>query len=275
MTQTQDNLEEIIKALDSVKTLLDHLKEVGREVRISPAALDALEKSGGGPFAMHDRAAESHQVSAKPPKAGETPPVVTKTPPVVYETPPEIHSLEDVQTWIGDCRRCGLCEGRSQVVFGAGNPTADLMFIGEGPGAQEDLQGMPFVGAAGQLLTKMIEGGLKKSREDVFITNIVKCRPPGNRDPLPDEAAACRPFLMEQIRLVAPKVICTLGRISTQDLLETTVSISKLRGTWQEFNGIRLLPTFHPAALLRNPSHKRPVWEDLKLIMSELRWDWQ
>jgi uracil-DNA glycosylase len=150
-----------------------------------------------------------------------------------------------------DCRRCGLATGRTQVVFGVGNPNAHLMFVGEGPGEQEDLQGIPFVGRAGQLLTRLIEG-IGLTREDVYIANVVKCRPPGNRDPLPDEIAACSPWLDRQLELIAPRVVVTLGNFATKLLLETKEGITKLRG--REFayrDGAVLIPTFHPAAVLR------------------------
>ena len=164
-------------------------------------------------------------------------------------------TLLDVETASRDCRRCGLANGRTQVVFGAGNPSAELMFVGEGPGQQEDLQGIPFVGRAGQLLTQLIEG-IGLTRNDVYIANVVKCRPPGNRDPLPDEIAACSPWLDRQLELTAPRVVVTLGNFATKLLLQTKDGITKLRG--REFPYRRagidatLLPTFHPSAVLRS-----------------------
>lgn len=178
-------------------------------------------------------------------------------------------SLEQIREEMGDCQRCSLAPGRTQLVFGVGDPNADLMFVGEGPGADEDVQGEPFVGKAGQLLTKMI-GAMGLSRDQVYIANIVKCRPPGNRNPAPDEIATCRPFLDQQIAAIAPKVICALGKFSAQTLLNTQTRISDLRGHFHDWNGLKVLPTFHPAYLLRNPSEKKRVWADLKLIMSEL-----
>jgi DNA polymerase len=175
-------------------------------------------------------------------------------------------SLEDVRLELGDCQRCRLCEGRNHIVFGDGNPDASLMFIGEGPGQEEDRRGLPFVGKAGELLTRMIERGLEIARGDVYICNIVKCRPPQNRNPQPDEVAACKPFLDGQIDAVQPRTIVTLGRPATSLLLGRDVSITRVRGTWQTYRGIPLMPTFHPAYLLRQytPENRRAVWEDLK-----------
>ena len=163
------------------------------------------------------------------------------------------------------CQKCGLAQTRTSVVFGSGNTNADLIFIGEAPGAEEDQQGLPFVGAAGQLLTRMIEA-MGLTREDVYIANIIKCRPPNNRDPKPEELAACQPYLLQQIDLIAPVVICTLGRFAAQTLLRTTESMGRLRGKIFDYQGAKLVPTYHPAALLRNAQWKRPAWEDLKLV---------
>lgn len=176
--------------------------------------------------------------------------------------------LEDVQAVLGPCVRCKLHkQGRKKIVFGVGDPQADVMFVGEGPGGDEDRIGEPFVGKAGQLLTRIIEGGMKLRREDVYIANIVKCRPPQNRDPQPDEVAACEPFLLTQIRIIQPKVIVALGKYAAQTLLRSDTSISRLRGQWHHYNGIPLMPTFHPSYLLRNPEQKRPVWEDIQTVM--------
>jgi DNA polymerase len=168
------------------------------------------------------------------------------------------------------CRRCKLSEGRHTIVFGAGNPEADLVVIGEGPGADEDAQGLPFVGRAGQLLTRMLEA-VKLSRDDVYILNAVKCRPPGNRNPEADELAACAPFLADQLSVIQPKVILSLGSVATQALLRTREPIGKLRGSIHPYGNAVLIPTFHPAFLLRNPGqdYKRMAWEDLKLARRE------
>lgn len=167
------------------------------------------------------------------------------------------------------CVKCPLSQGRTHVVFGSGNEKADLMFVGEGPGFDEDQQGVPFVGRAGQLLTKMING-MGLTREDVYIANIVKCRPPQNRAPRPEEIDACLPYLLEQIEKIRPRIICALGAIAAQTLLQTDQSISRLRGMFHEGRDCKIMPTFHPAYLLRNPEAKREVWHDLQLIMKEL-----
>jgi uracil-DNA glycosylase family 4 len=170
---------------------------------------------------------------------------------------------------LGDCTRCKLHPQRKNIVFGVGNPEAPLVFIGEAPGAEEDKQGEPFVGAAGQLLNKMIEA-MGFSRQDVYICNILKCRPPGNRNPEPDEIAQCEPFLRRQLAALRPRMLVCLGKFATQCLLRSDAPISRLRGHFHEYEGIPLMPTFHPAFLLRNPAAKREVWDDLKQVMAEL-----
>jgi DNA polymerase len=179
------------------------------------------------------------------------------------------HTLEDVRAELGDCKRCKLHRTRRTIVFGEGNPKATLMIIGEGPGYDEDVQGRPFVGKAGQLLTKIIQS-IHLQREDVYITNIVKCRPPQNRNPEPEEIGSCNPFLLQQINSIQPKIICTLGTFATQTLLNTNVKITELRGKSYDLRGIKVFPTYHPAYLLRNPDRKREVWEDMKQILSWL-----
>ncbi len=175
-------------------------------------------------------------------------------------------TLDELRRELVDCQRCKLCSGRKNIVFGVGNPRAELVFVGEGPGAEEDLQGVPFVGAAGQLLTKMIEA-MGFHRDEVYICNVVKCRPPGNRNPEPDEVKACEPFLRAQLRAVEPKAIVALGKFAAQTLLRDGTPITRLRGQWREYEGIRLMPTFHPAYLLRQPAEKRKAWEDLQQVM--------
>jgi uracil-DNA glycosylase family 4 len=174
-------------------------------------------------------------------------------------------TLETIRVDLGDCRRCGLEKGRRKIVFGAGDPKARLVFVGEGPGYEEDVQGIPFVGRAGQLLTKMIQA-INLSREEVYICNIIKCRPPGNRNPESSEIAACLPFLKRQIRVVEPRLICALGTFAAQTLLETNQPISKLRGRFYSCENVPLLATFHPAYLLRNPGKKREAWEDMQKL---------
>jgi DNA polymerase len=177
--------------------------------------------------------------------------------------------LDHVRAELGECTRCKLHKGRHNIVFGVGDPKARLMFVGEGPGEDEDLKGEPFVGKAGQLLTKMIEAmGLR--REDVYICNTVKCRPPNNRNPEPDELAACEPFLKGQLASVRPDAIVTLGKFAAQALLREQTPISRLRGQWREYEGIPVMPTFHPAYLLRSPQEKVKVWEDLQSVMKKL-----
>jgi DNA polymerase len=183
----------------------------------------------------------------------------------------QTQSLEELRAAIGDCQRCKLCSGRTNLVFGVGNPHAALMFVGEGPGRDEDLQGEPFVGRAGQLLTDIITKGMGLKREDVYIANVVKCRPPENRNPEPDEVAACEPFLKKQIDLIRPKIIVGLGKFAVQTLLQSKMPITKLRGNWHSYHGIKLMPTFHPAYLLRNPADKKLVWEDIKKVIKEMR----
>jgi uracil-DNA glycosylase len=168
------------------------------------------------------------------------------------------------------CTRCRLSEGRRKVVFGCGDPAADLMFIGEGPGAEEDRQGLPFVGPAGELLTRIIRA-MEMTREQVYIANVVKCRPPGNRDPLPDEVAACRSYLEGQIDLIRPRVIVALGRVAAQLLLGNDLPLGRMRGQWFTVRGVDLMVTYHPAALLRNAALKRPTWEDLQQVLARLR----
>jgi DNA polymerase len=174
-----------------------------------------------------------------------------------------------VRERLGDCTRCPLSKGRSTIVFGDGNPDADILFVGEGPGAEEDKRGLPFVGRAGELLTRMIERGMGIPRAQVYICNIVKCRPPQNREPLPNEIAACRPFLDAQIDAVAPKVIVALGRPATSLLLGRDISITRIRGVWHDYRGTPLMPTFHPAFILRQytEENRRLVWQDLKAAL--------
>ena len=196
-------------------------------------------------------------------ESAEPAPVARPRPEVL--APRTDDTLESVRADLGECTRCALHEKRSNLVFGVGNPNADLMFIGEGPGFEEDRQGIPFVGPAGQLLTKIINA-IDLSRDDVYIANVVKCRPPRNRDPEPEEVEECRPFLDRQVDTIKPKVICALGRISAQNLLKTEDGITRIRGRIYNYRGAKLVPTFHPAYLLRNPEKKRECWEDMKLI---------
>ncbi len=210
-------------------------------------------------LAMHVELAQDMGISTLP-----TSTVNAASPPTLTTS-----DLEGLRATIGDCTRCRLHTGRTNLVFGVGNPKAELMFVGEGPGADEDLKGEPFVGRAGQLLTKMIEA-MKLTRSDIYIANIVKCRPPNNRNPEPDEIAECIPFLKKQIDIINPKVIVALGKFAAQTLLQTEIPITKLRGEFKSYGNTQVMPTYHPAFLLRNPNMKKPVWEDLQKVMKVL-----
>jgi DNA polymerase len=212
---------------------------------------------------------EPRKLAPVAPRKTDVLPVLTG--PSLFEAVDKIagDSLPKIQNDLGDCTRCKLHKGRNKIVFGDGNPKAELVFVGEGPGADEDAQGLPFVGRAGKLLTQMIEAmGLQ--RKDVYICNVVKCRPPENRLPEKDEVATCSPFLLRQIDAIAPKVIVCLGSVAVQTLLETHRGVSQFRGQWLEFRGRKLLATYHPAYLLRNPNAKGEVWKDLQKVMAVL-----
>lgn len=191
-------------------------------------------------------------------------------PPPATQPAPITTDLDGIRRALGECTRCGLSSTRTQIVFGEGNPQARIMFIGEAPGAVEDETGRPFVGPAGRLLTDIIEKAMGLKRDAVYIANILKCRPPGNRDPQPDEVEHCIDFLGQQINAIHPEIIVALGRIAAHNLLGTTTPISSLRGTFHEYLGIPLMPTFHPSYLLQNPSKKRETWEDIKRVMAFL-----
>jgi uracil-DNA glycosylase family 4 len=272
-------------ALPVIEELLEEGQEDYEQIALDPLALRGPEHSDPGVQATRtgpigptgptspqldtDRALEAMQQPSAARAPIEPAPGNALEAPVFGDGP----TLESVRGVLGDCRRCKLCEGRSKIVFGDGDPQADLMFIGEGPGEHEDLQGLPFVGKAGGLLTQMIEKGLEIPRSSVYICNIVKCRPPGNRNPLPPEVAACRPFLDGQIDAIRPKVIVTLGKPATSLLLDRPVSILRTRGTWHEYRGIPLMPTLHPAYVLRQYTDevRRNVWEDLKAALTKSR----
>jgi uracil-DNA glycosylase len=237
-----------------------------------PAAMAAAAPGRAPAASLHVAPPKSPATSAMT-SAAATPAatMLPATAPSLFEAIERIEgdTLPRIREDIGDCTRCKLHKGRTKIVFGTGNPNADLMFVGEGPGRDEDLSGEPFVGRAGKLLTDMIKAmGLQ--REDVYIANVVKCRPPENRLPEKDEITTCSPFLMRQIDTIKPKVICTLGSCSAQTLLQTTQGISKFRGEWFDFRGAKLMPTYHPAYLLRNPGAKPEVWKDLQKVMAIL-----
>ncbi len=212
--------------------------------------------------------APSGQTSvAKPQAAGAAKTAV----PAANDPEGRVAALAQVAREVAACKRCAeLARKRTQTVFGVGNPYARLVFIGEAPGADEDRIGEPFVGAAGQLLTDMIEKAMRLRRQDVYIMNILRCRPPGNRNPLPAEAANCRPFLDRQLAIIRPEFVCCLGAIAAQNLFGTTTPIGRMRGRVMDFQGMKVVCTYHPAYLLRTPSSKRPTWEDLKLLMAAM-----
>jgi DNA polymerase len=276
----------LVQIFNDIRNTLHYLKESGcTGFDCSDAALETLTRVGP-PMAKHpadkrpiaerhapDRSAIAPSVSE--PRNADRPMVarpasdrpaakrLTVEPPAVPET------LDDIRAELGDCTRCPLCKTRTHIVFGEGAADARLVFVGEGPGFEEDQCGRPFVGAAGQLLTKII-AAMKLSRETVYIANIVKCRPPDNRNPNPGEIHQCLPFLKRQLAAINPTVICALGSVPARTLLDTQTSISRLRGRFHAFMDIPLMPTFHPAYLLRNPQRKRDVWNDVQQIMRRL-----
>ena len=254
MTRTGNELGELLTQLARSVEAQGELGEAG----VSKALLQQIDET----VADEKQRLVAVQDSAKATNDAPSPPPDTPSEPMRP-------TLDAIREELGDCRRCGLNERRQNIVYGVGSPTADLMFIGEAPGADEDRKGEPFVGRAGQLLTRMIKAmGLE--RKDVYIANVIKCRPPGNRDPEPDEVLTCEPFLIRQIQAIRPKVIVTLGRVSASALFRRRVAITRERGRWNEYQGVRLMPTFHPAYLLRNPAAKREVWDDLQAVMAEL-----
>jgi DNA polymerase len=226
-----------------IAPLLDYLKDIGYGdvyVRRVPAGMAAVAGVAGavGPGA-DDRAAR-------------------------------LARLEAISTEAAVCTRCRLAQGRQRVVFGSGDPAAELMLVGEAPGAEEDRQGLPFVGASGELLTRIL-AAMELTRDEVYIANVVKCRPPSNRDPQPDEIAACASYLAAQIEIVAPRILVALGRVAAQTLLACTTPLGRLRGSWHEVQGIPTLVTYHPSALLRDPELKRPTWDDMQQVRDRLR----
>ncbi len=246
---------ELCGFLASARALLEELSEEGVDAFERRAAPEPVPAPTTAPLPSEAPASSQPELLVETAAWGDAP------------------SLEAVRAELGECTRCRLSEGRSRIVFGDGNPDADLMFVGEGPGAEEDRQGLPFVGRAGELLTAMIEKGLGLQRRDVYICNIVKCRPPENRTPLADEASTCRPFLDGQIAAVRPRVIVALGKPATSLLLGRDVPITRVRGTWHEYRGIPLMPTLHPAFVLRQytPENRRKVWDDLKAALARSR----
>jgi len=234
-----------------------------REIYLAGAAPAARPAAAPAPAAR--------PVPARPPAGAPSGSDAVPTDPARRPVVPAgFPSLADLAEFAAGCPRCKLSSKRTHLVFGQGNPRASLMFVGEAPGAEEDAQGLAFVGRAGQLLTKIIEA-IGLTRDDVFIANVLKCRPPENRNPEPDEVAACLPYLREQIRLIAPRIIVTLGTFATQAILESELSIGRLRGRFHALGPVRVMPTYHPAFLLRSPERKKDVWEDMKKVREALR----
>jgi len=238
------------EVVDQLAGYLEYLRDEGaRTVECAPSALAAIKRP----------------LAARP----ATPVPVAAEVPVESPVTSADVNLDAIAAEIAGCTKCGLCESRTKTVPGQGSVRPEILFIGEGPGADEDRQGLAFVGRAGQLLTKMIEA-MGFRRDEVFIANVVKCRPPGNRDPQPDEMAACLPYLARQIAVLQPKVIVVMGAIAAKGLLDTTSGITKMRGNWKTFEGIDVMPTFHPSYLLREPSKKRETWADLQSVLERL-----
>lgn len=263
-------------SLAALRTHLELLRDEGvTEVEVSPATLEALRVKGRGRPAAARTAAPARPIAPAVQRMAPRPPAPVPVPSPVSSPSASTHpattsGLAAIATEVAACRSCRLCEKRTNVVPGQGHPNPDIMFIGEGPGADEDEQGLAFVGRAGQLLTDIIKA-MGYARDEVFIGNIVKCRPPDNRKPEPDEMAACLPFLERQIALLKPRYIVTLGATAYTGLFkEEEVAITKQRGVWREFNGIPVMPTLHPAYLLRNPAAKRDVWADMKAVLAKL-----
>jgi DNA polymerase len=262
-------LRELVAAF---RAHLGWIRERGvRAVLAAPSPRRLAPEELAREAAQASAAAEAARPVSPPagPRPTAAPAAAPPAPAPEQRSEPPLEQLRRIRAELGECQRCGLAQGRTRLVFGAGSPEAELMFIGEAPGHDEDLQGEPFVGAAGQLLSKMIEAmGLR--REEVYIANIIKCRPPGNRDPLPEEVARCEPFLREQIAAIAPRIIIAMGNHAAKTLLRTELGITRLRGRFHTYQGVPLRPTFHPAYLLRNAEQKRPAWEDLKAVMAEM-----
>jgi uracil-DNA glycosylase len=282
--ELRDVLEDVRRHLlwqeaDGGRTLLvDAAQAKAAQAANAPAKPVAATPRAAPPAPARAPAVAPAPVRAPPPPrapapAAASPSVLFQMDSVQKPLPPlpgvvegERPTLDQIRVELGDCRRCKLCEGRKNIVFGSGSPRAELVFVGEGPGETEDLQGVPFVGKAGELLTKMIEA-MGFHRDSVYICNVVKCRPPDNRNPEPDEVASCEPFLRAQLLALQPKVIVALGKFAAQTLLRDTTPITRMRGQWREYQGVKLMPTFHPAYLLRNPAEKKAAWSDLQQVM--------
>ena len=262
----------LLDLVAATRACLEWLRDTGLDAVVAPRATTAaLPAAGtrvhapapGAAAASREEAPVGDGGTRRPPEAAVSD-LFTSAEVLVART------LTELRSALGDCDRCKLAPHRTHLVFGVGKPDAELAFVGEAPGRDEDLRGEPFVGRAGQLLTEIIVKGMKLRREDVYIANIIKCRPPDNRNPEPDEIASCEPFLIRQLEIIRPKVIVALGTFAAQVLLKTRTPITRLRGVWADYHGIRLMPTFHPAYLLRNPTEKRVVWQDIQEVMRAL-----
>jgi DNA polymerase len=262
----------LARIIEEVQTLVKDAGGRRGVLRLSPETAEALERMGANPQTVPAASGDSPANAGPAPAAAEEPSAApqTETPPVAL--PPEAReaALNELGEVVSVCRKCPLADTRTQTVFGVGHPQADVVFVGEAPGREEDLQGQPFVGRAGQLLTRIIEGGMKMTRDDVYICNVLKCRPPDNRDPKPDEVEACHGYLIQQLDIIRPKVIIALGRPASQTLLNTAEGVNKLRGRWHFYHGIPLRVTFHPAYLLRKEQDKAKCWEDIKRVLALL-----
>lgn len=257
----QDKLQEIV---DELISFLQHEEKSKNSIIVSPEFVERWDSFDATIYAKH-----LQKVADMP-----SPPIDIKNQDLQINTKNTKNEIQQklnlISQEVAQCTKCPIHEDRTHTVFGTGNPQAKLVFVGEAPGAEEDRQGLPFVGRAGQLLTDIIVKGMKMHREDVYICNVLKCRPPNNRDPNPIEVLNCEPYLLRQLELIRPKVICALGRISAQTLLKTTASLNELRGKWHNYHGIPLRVTYHPAYLLRNPADKKKAWIDIQEVMKLL-----
>ena len=264
--------------LGAVKRFVEQQRELGDDLWPKPDASNQKQPASvqdaskvEEKLVRDEKAVSQQQTKPVTPVEGV---IIQKEEPTLFapeeeSLPWEGLTLDEFREKVLECTLCPLSESRKNVVFGEGSPDADLMFIGEAPGRDEDLQGRPFVGRSGQLLTRMIEA-MGLTRQDVYIANILKCRPPNNRDPLPSETETCTPYLKHQLTLIKPKIVCLLGRVAASTLLKTNSSLKMMRGRWHDYEGTKVMVTYHPAALLRNPNLKRAAWEDLKKLRFEM-----
>ena len=262
--------------LDQLRARLEYYRELGiDDLNVQKPGLTESPESSEPEVPVIESSLSSHLMTSKTldPDSKERSREIRETGPSLFTfsslTSGKQETLDEIRTDLGDCKRCKLCSTRTNIVFGSGDSKARLVFVGEGPGADEDLEGLPFVGRAGQLLTKIIEA-IRLTRDQVYICNVVKCRPPNNRFPEPDEVAACSPFLLRQLESIRPTVICCLGAAAAQTILQTKAPIGRLRGRFHDCLGTKVMPTFHPSYLLRNPEAKRDVWEDMKKVRALL-----